>query len=393
MRPVRLRFAASLCVITLALPAGAQKETAPATPKRPRLQAAGDTNSASAYYYLGMTLLRSRPEEALAAFYWASRLDPSWAEPFYARRVAFHMSDLPRLAKYVEGDRTVVESREVKQADSLLLKAKLRNPYVYRQLDKKLIEELSLEETGTAADWMTGDPEFAGWIAYANGRFDRAIKEYAQALKKRPDAHALHEARAQAFYMVTQFDSAADEVGKAIEALRKKDEKEVTHLYESKAMYEYMAGLAHLRAGKPDAAREALGRALSEDLSFYLAHVRLGALARAQGDSGSATAEYALAVELSPDDAALRYDYAMLLGNRGQYEEALAHLRKATEIEPFYAPPWLALAAIYDGSGFPEQAVANYTAYLARGPNEPAKMMQIRKRLSELAASPPMPRP
>ena len=392
MRPARAWLAAMVCAIAATSAASAQKEKALEIPKRPRLERGADTNNASAYYYQGMTWLRKTPAEAAAAFYWASRLDPSWAEPLYARRIAFHMSDLERFRKYLAGARYVIDSREVRHADSLLLKAMLRNPYVYRQLDRILIEELLRDENGTPGLFVTTDPEFEGWLAYASGKFDRAIESYGRALRKKPDAHDLHESRAQAFYMVTQFDSAVAEMGKAIDGLRKEDEKRVTYLYESSAMYEYTAGMALLHAEKLDAARGAFGRALAEDLSFYMAHAKLGALALALGDSASAATEYGLAVDLSPDDAALRYEYALLLGNRGQYDEALTHLKKATESEPYFAPPYLALATVYDDGGFSEQAVASYTAYLARAPSNPAMMVRIRKRVSELApASAPPP--
>lgn len=393
MKLARLRLAALVSAVSLASSGGAQQDKPRDLPRRPRLEAGADSNSAAAYYYHGLARLRTNPIEATTAFYWASRLDPSWAEALYARRIAFHMSDLQRFSRYVDGARYVIESKEVRQADSLLLKAMLRNPFLYRALDKVLIEELIRDQNGAPTLMMSSDPEFAGWIAYANGRFDRAIEKYGQALRKKPDAYDLHEARAQAFYMAARFDSAVTEMGRAIDALRKKDEKGITYIYESKAMYEYMSALALLHAEKVDAARDALGRALAEDLSFYIAHVRLGALALATGDSAAAAAEYGLAVELNGDDASLRYEYALLLGNLGRYDEALTHLTKATEIEPYYAPPWLALAAIYDGSGFAEQATANYTAYLARGPNEPARLAQIRKRVSELAVSGAVPTP
>lgn len=393
MTPARAWLAAMACAIAATSAAGAQKEQALDIPRRPRLERGADTNNASAYYYQGMTWLRKTPTEAAAAFYWASRLDPSWAEPLYARRIAFHMSDLERFRKYLAGARYVIESREVRHADSLLLRAMVRNPYVYRQLDKILIEELIRDEDGMPGLFVSTDPQFDGWLAYASGKFDRAIESYGRALKKKPDAHDLHESRAQAFYMATRFDSAVAEMGRAIDGLRKRDEKRVTYLYESSAMYEYMAGLALLHAEKLDEARGAFGRALAEDLAFYMAHAKLGALALALGDSASAATEYGLAVDLSPGDAALRYEYAMLLGNRGQYDEALTHLRKATESEPYFARPYLALATIYDVSGFSEQAVASYTEYLARAPNDPATMARIRQRVSELAARPAAPPP
>ena len=49
---------------------------------RPILPPKSDTNSASAYYNLGVSF-GVAPDTAEMALYWASRLDPSSAEPLY----------------------------------------------------------------------------------------------------------------------------------------------------------------------------------------------------------------------------------------------------------------------------------------------------------------------
>src|SRR5438046_6606044 len=51
---------------------------------RPRLPAGSDTNAALAYYNFG-TRWNAPTDTAEMALFWASRLDPSWAEPLYAR--------------------------------------------------------------------------------------------------------------------------------------------------------------------------------------------------------------------------------------------------------------------------------------------------------------------
>ena len=72
-----LSLAASL--VSAAAPLHAQR--AGDVPRRPRLAAAADTNDAGAYYRLGRERLERSPEEAAAAFYWASQIDPGWADP------------------------------------------------------------------------------------------------------------------------------------------------------------------------------------------------------------------------------------------------------------------------------------------------------------------------
>jgi len=59
-------------------------------PKRPPLEGA-DTNQAAAYYQYGLSVLQQDPRKAADAFYWAARIDPTWAQPLYAGRIVFLM--------------------------------------------------------------------------------------------------------------------------------------------------------------------------------------------------------------------------------------------------------------------------------------------------------------
>src|SRR5690606_40057667 len=56
-------------------------------------------------------------------------------------------------------------------------------------------------------------------------------------------------------------------------------------IYDSKAFAEYMIGWMYELARQPALAREAYDRVIAEDLSFYMAHLRLGELARIRGDT------------------------------------------------------------------------------------------------------------
>src|SRR5882724_10277842 len=54
---------------------------------RPRLPSTADTNAAAAYYQFAEPLVRfgAKLDTAEMALYWASRLDPAWPDPIYAR--------------------------------------------------------------------------------------------------------------------------------------------------------------------------------------------------------------------------------------------------------------------------------------------------------------------
>src|SRR5204863_7794917 len=107
-------------------------------PRRPRLPAGVDTNNARAYYDYGLAKLDRDPEDAADAFYWAIRINPTLADPYYARRSALLLSDKIRFQKYMEEDRRTLQSDEIKRIDSLYLVALTINPFVYRGLDARL---------------------------------------------------------------------------------------------------------------------------------------------------------------------------------------------------------------------------------------------------------------
>ena len=363
MRPLR---AACLAVAALLIATVSEAQKKPKEPKRPKMDAGRDTNSAGAYYYWGLGQLQRNPRAAEDAFYWASRLDPAWADPLYAQRIAFHMSDLERFWKYLAGTKYVLKSADVKRTDSLHFRAMLRDPFFFRRHDKALIDRLVEELTGQYGGVISGDPEMRAWFAYSQTRFPEAVALYAKAIEKKPKDYELHAERARAFFHMGQFDSTVAEMNRALEGYRKDDEKDLVVLYESKAMYEFSSASAFLQAGKLAEAREALGRALTEDLSFYIAHQRMAALSLAAGDTATAISEYELAVQLNNDDAPLRAEYGAVLVRLGKHAEAEPHLLRAIELEPWYARSYAILATAYEGLGKHADAVAQYTTFMER---------------------------
>ena len=72
---------AALLFLLLPVRADAQRGAGEREPRRPKFTVVRDTNSAGAYYYHGLSVLDRDPQQAADAFYWASRLDPEWADP------------------------------------------------------------------------------------------------------------------------------------------------------------------------------------------------------------------------------------------------------------------------------------------------------------------------
>lgn len=57
--------------------------------------------------------------KAADAVYWPTRLEPTWADAYCARRIALLLSDRRRLRMYWFGDRRTIEATDIRQIDSL----------------------------------------------------------------------------------------------------------------------------------------------------------------------------------------------------------------------------------------------------------------------------------
>jgi tetratricopeptide (TPR) repeat protein len=393
----RVVLVAVLAAVGVLRPASlaAQKKGDPSRPPaRPRMEASHDTNSAADYYYHGVRLLTREPKEAAAAFYWAARLDPLWAEPLYARRVAMYVSQVDGFRNYARASRSGKRSSTEQLMDSLHYQALLRNPFLYRGLDRAVFAAMIAQEERRSGRVLMvrgrdiEDPEYSAWMAYTEANFRDALKWNAIAIKRFPKAREqLHAERARLHYHLAQHDSAIAELDQSLAAMRKQEAKKIVVLYESKAMYEYGVARVHAQLGRLPEAREAYGRALSEDLSFHMAHAGLGDVAFAQQDTATAIAEYALATELQPDDAAVRFRYGALLMNAGQVERAASQFSLVALGAPEFAAPRLQLARLYEAVGQRTEAADYYREFLSLASGRDPDAASARERVRALATA------
>lgn len=369
----------------------------PAAP-RPRLDASADTNDAKAYYDFGIEQFERDPREAAAAFYWAARINPQWGEPLYARRAALIMTDQRLLQRVMEDNRRTLESDEVRRLDSLQFRALMLSPFLYRKLDRRMFVAY-IRNTVTGGNRGDQSPEldFAinvyiqradegmrGWLAYSDGDFASALTHYTRALSSSKNKASVRLDRARIFSMRSQVDSATAEFNLALAELRKKDEKDLVTFYNSKALAEY--SIAVLLEGNDNAAgaREAYGRALQEDLSYYPAHLRLGLLALGAKDTTSAMSELALASQLAPGEPHVRYTNGYVLAACGHFDEAAVELQKAVELEPYYALPYLRLGQVNEQRAKAREAGTAYTNFLQRASVGDPQRKYAEEHLSEI---------
>ncbi|HET7584272.1 MAG TPA: tetratricopeptide repeat protein [Gemmatimonadaceae bacterium] len=338
-------------------------------PKRPKLDAAADTNDWNAYYAYGLSKLDDRPDEAERAFYWASRLNPLVPDPLFAEWVAHWMNDR-HMYDYLLGDERTATSKDAIRNDSLVYRATLKNPFVMRALERrmwdKLDEEIRVETGGRESLFRNAaaNPWVAGWMAYTRGQMGAAVDKFREAAEKNPKELSYHLDLADALFHMGRADSAVAQLNYVIGEMKQRDLKRLVVWYNSKAQLEYRVGMVLMAAQRLDDAKAAFGRALAEDLSYYMAHARLGDIALAQHDTTAALNEYGAAAEINTDDATLRVGYGAALLAARRAAEAADQFRKAVEIDPYYAAARYNLAIALDADGKLVEAFKAYKDYL-----------------------------
>lgn len=361
-----------LCILGTS-PAQSQTE-----PRRPSLKASADTNDWNTYFDLGVEKLRRSPLEASASFYWASRLAPDRAEPLYARWVAFWMVDEARWIAYLRDDKYVLRLPEVIRADSLRYRAVLRNPFVHQGLGVLLFEQLPGR--------FPSDPATKGWIAYSEGNMATAVEKLGEAIAKDSVKNVwLRQMRAGALIALGNLDGALGEMQALLRQLRRDEDSVLVRSYQSKELLLYAIGLLQASRGRSAPSRDAYRQALTENLGFPMAHRGLAYLATTLGDHATAVAELAQAVELDGADPLTRFEYGTALLAMGNSGEAVTELRRAIQIEPWWADPYYSLGRALEVAGIPDQALAAYRMFVARAPRTAVMLSTAQTRITALA--------
>jgi tetratricopeptide (TPR) repeat protein len=265
--------------------------------------------------------------------------------------------------------------------DSLYMHALTLNPFLGPNLDHLIVDAMIQEfsrqyanRTGASQNEIAyemqkyvslGPPEWQAVIAYGEGRYDDALSLYAKAIPRSKDKAPLLAERGRLFNQMGQPDSALVNLTQALAEMRKADKNDVVFLYQSKALMEQRIGMIERIKGNKAGARDAFGRAIQEDLSYFPAHIQLAFLALESGDTATVLSEMDLAVQIKPDAPGIRFQYGYALGTLNKLKDAELQLKKAIELDPDFAVSHFLLAEVYMASGKKPDALKEAQAYLA----------------------------
>lgn len=396
------KIGAAILAIAIA-PAVLPAQRGADVPSRPRLEPGADSNSGRANFQYGLRVVSDDPQESYRAFYWATRIDPTSADAWYALWTARQLI-MPSRDLAVYHDALFTQRSAANLAvDSLLFRAYALDPFLYRGLDRPLRQRLSsarasdrnptVNQAAVNSDLTVRleRKQYEGWILYADKRFDDALKAYANEMNRgyNVEVHKLdvHAERSKIFVLLDNLDSARAEMQETIAESRVRNRKDHVVIYDSTTMFEHALGAIDERAQHPVEARATYARIVQENPTFYPAHVRLSAIALAQGDTASAVSEMSLAVQLEPNDAGLRYRYADVLVRAKNDAAAAEQLRQAIALDPNYAAPYLLMASIADVEEYTDEAVADYQSYTVHTSGTDPQLPRVRGRLAKLSSS------
>lgn len=366
----RILTIVALAACAPAAPAGAQGG--------PVLPRGADPNDWHSYFALGESLVHRQPAQAQAAFEWASRLDPTRAEPLLGRWASFHARDLGSWLGYLERDAAYLRRPQVMRNDSLYRRAFVRDPLANRGLEAALFAMLGHR--------LRPRDALTAFTYYAEGSFPQAARVFGRVARGGPgwSLRARHF-RALSWVGAGQADSAIAEIQGLLDALRAREPRESGDFYQSAAAWEHALGMLHESRGDTAQARRAFQRALEEDRAWYPAGMGLARLALQAGNSADAVEHLARAAQAAPGDGVVRYEHGSALYAAGRVDQAAAEYRAAMELEPFWADVPLRLGMAYDRLGQPQRAAAMYRAYLQRAPQRQAETIdRIRQRLAAI---------
>ncbi|HUF30783.1 MAG TPA: hypothetical protein VMM77_08940 [Gemmatimonadaceae bacterium] len=364
-----MRIAAA-ALLSILLFSSAQAQSADfSNPARPRLPAGADTNDARVY--AAFANASRSAGDAYAGFVWAHRLRPARLDYLSGMVGALAAGRYELWSDRRRKDRRDVASILSSRLDSLEEIIAFRDPLfglpaLNGTCGARPMEAMDVEELVRRGmrDLRAGC--YYGTIAYLE-----------EAARRDTMLEHLLQFRAMAWHMARRPQEAAADLQRAMVGVRRLRAQSIEQPRVSTAMLEYVLGMMYTRFNDRVSARRAFERAIGEDLSFYMAHVRLAELAMVRGDLNGAIDALSLASQMRPDDALVLEAYAHALRSAKRYVEAHAAYAQAITHAPYYADLRFAQAELFDLTGNASAARDAYREYITRAAGHDSSQVQF----------------
>ena len=132
-------------------------------------------------------------------------------------------------------------------------------------------------------------------------------------------------------------------------------------------------GLKALEEQHYQDAIDELNNAIAAEPKDYALHFNLALAYSLLGKDAEGITQYRKALELDPKSAAAESGLGRALAKEDKLSDAAPHFRRAAELDPSYRDSLLELAALYEATKQPEEAIALYREF----PDNPAAQERV----------------
>lgn len=261
-----------------------------------------------------------------------------------------------RIAEKVRMTLNLVDAKQERQLQSLVVEASLANPFALQdstviKLAGMLEIELQPEQQHLLTTGGTSVPE--AYDLYLQGRgylqrferienIDTAIGLFQQALDEDPRYALAYAGLGEAYWSKYKVSNEPQWVENAIE-----NSQHAVELNDRLAPVHVTIGLVHKGIGRYEDAVQEFQLALKLDSVNHDAYRGLAGSYEALNKIGQAESTYQKVIKLKPDYWAGYFDLGLFYVYQGRHEDALKQLHKVVKLEPKGFVAWNNLGALY----------------------------------------------
>ena len=270
-------------------------------------------------------------------------------------------AEMRPLDQLLSGVKIVAGSASASASDTSMASAKtpeesacIDNPGVTP--DKTIAACTALISSETGAN--LGVVYFCRGYAYqARGEYDRAIQDYDEAIRLKPDAF-VYGNRGSAYHAKGDNDRAIQDYDEAI------------RLRPDEALAYSGRGIAYRDKGQIDRAIQDFDKDIRLGPDNPYAYVRRGHAYRDKGDNDRAIQDYDQAIRLKPDDDSAYVDRGIAYYHKGQADRAIQDYNEAIRFKSDSAQVYVDRAAAYHVAGQYDRAVQDYDEAIRLKPDD-----------------------